>query len=97
MNRKLLIAAAALAAISVKPALAQVVVNMDQITCQQFLDAPPERQALIASWVGGYFSATKNLNLFELRYAKRNTAVIVKYCKKNKKDSFLSSFLKVAH
>ena len=97
MNRKLLIAVAAFAALSARPALAQVVIQVDQITCQQFLDAPSERQILIASWVGGYFSATKNLNVFESRYAKRNTDVIFKYCKKNKKDSFLNSFLKVAH
>jgi acid stress chaperone HdeB len=97
MNRKLLIAVAALAAISAKPALAQVVVQMDQISCGQFLDAPPERQILIASWVGGYYSGSKNLNMFQSDYAKRNTDVIVKFCKEHKKDSFLESFMKLAH
>jgi acid stress chaperone HdeB len=97
MNRKLLIAAAALAALSAKPALAQIVIQMDQITCQQFLDAEPERQILIGSWVGGYYSGSKNLNVFQSEYAKRNTDVIFKYCKEHKQDGFLASFMKVAH
>ena len=97
MNRKLLIAAALLAAFAAQPASAQVLINMDQITCQDFLNAPPERQILIASWVGGYYSGSKNLNVFQSAYAKRNTDVIFKYCKEHKKDSFLASFLKVAH
>ncbi len=97
MNRKLLIAAALLAAFAAKPASAQVVIQMDQISCQQFLDAAPERQILIASWVGGYYSGSKNLNLFQSNYAKRNTDVIFKYCKAHKTDSFLASFMKEAH
>ena len=97
MNRKLLIAVAAFAALSARPALAQVVIQVDQITCQQFLQSDPERQIIIGSWVGGYFSGSKNLNVFDSRYAKRNTDVIFKYCKKNKKEPFLASFMKVAH
>jgi acid stress chaperone HdeB len=97
MNRKLLIAAALLAAFAAKPASAQVVIQMDQITCQDFLNAPLERQALIGAWAGGYYSGSKNLNLFQSDYAKRNADVIFKYCKEHKKDSFLASFMKEAH
>lgn len=97
MNRKLVIAAALLAAFAAKPASAQVVIQMDQITCQQFLDALPERQIVIGAWAGGYYSASKNLNLFQSAYAKRNTDVIFEYCKAHKKDAFLASFMKEAH
>jgi hypothetical protein len=97
MNRKLLIAAAVLAAFSARPAFAQVVIQMDQITCQQFLEADPERQLVIGSWAGGYYSGSKNLNLFQSNYAKRNTDVIFKYCKAHKKEAFLASFMKEAH
>ncbi len=97
MNRKLLVAAALLAAFGAKAASAQVLIQMDQITCQQFLDAPIERQILIGSWAGGYYSGSKNLNLFQSNYAKRNTDVIFKYCKAHKKDGFLASFMKEAH
>jgi acid stress chaperone HdeB len=97
MNRKLLIAAALLAGFAAKPASAQVMIQMDQITCQQFMDADPDRQLLVASWLGGYYSATKNLNVFDSAYAKRNTDVAMKYCKEHKKDSVLSVVLKTAH
>ena len=97
MNRKLLIAAALLTAVAAKPASAQVVIEMDQITCQQFLDAPLERQILIGSWAGGYYSGSKNLDVFQSNYAKRNSDVIFKYCKQHKKEAFLASFMKEAH
>jgi hypothetical protein len=97
MNSKFLVAAALLAAFAARPASAQVLIQMDQITCQQFLDADPERQILIGSWAGGYYSSSKNLNLFQSDYAKRNTDVIFKYCKAHQKESFLESFLKEAH
>jgi acid stress chaperone HdeB len=97
MNRKLLVAAALLGAFAIKPASAQVLIQMDQITCQQFLDADLDRQLLIGSWAGGYYSGSKNLNVFQSNYAKRNTDVIVKYCKEHKQDSFLASFMKLAH
>ncbi|MCW2273742.1 hypothetical protein GJ654_17070 [Rhodoblastus acidophilus] len=97
MNRNLFVAVALLAAFAGRPASAQVVLQMDQITCRQFLDADPERQILIGSWVGGYYSASKNLNIFQSIYAKRNTEVAVKYCEKHKDDSFLNVWMKTAH
>jgi acid stress chaperone HdeB len=97
MNRKLFVAAALLAAFAVKPASAQVVIQMDQITCRQFLDADPERQILIGSWVGGYYSASKNFNVFQSIYAKRNTEVAVKYCEKHGGDAFLNVWMQTAH
>lgn len=42
------------------PAHAQVVIDLSVLTCKQLLDLDAERQALISSWMGGYFSATKN-------------------------------------
>ena len=44
------------------PARAQVMIDLSLITCKQFLESDPERQALIGSWMSGYFSATKNLS-----------------------------------
>jgi acid stress chaperone HdeB len=97
MNRKLIAAAAVLAAFAAQPASAQVVIQMAEITCQQFADADPGRQALIASWVSGYTSASKNLIMFDLNYAKRNAEVVLDYCKKHKSESFLAAVEKTAH
>ena len=55
---------------SIAPAGAQVVLDLSLITCKQLLDSDAERQALISSWMSGYFSATKNLNELDFRYVK---------------------------
>ena len=78
----------------VAPAKAQVVLNMSQITCGQFLSAEAGRQAFIGSWMGGYYSATKNLNMLELRYVKRNTKVVGRYCKNHKSEKFMNAIQK---
>ena len=57
---------------SIAPARAQVVIDLSLITCKQLLDSDAERQALISSWMSGYFSTTKNLSELDFRYVKRN-------------------------
>jgi acid stress chaperone HdeB len=97
MNRKLIAAAAVLAGFAAQPASAQVVIQMAEITCQQFVEAEPARQVLIGSWVSGYYSATKNLIMFDVNYAARNAEVVLEYCKKHKSESFLAAVEKTAH
>lgn len=55
-----------------------------EITCGQFLGSDPEVQTLVASWMGGFFSSTKNITVVDSRYVARNAKVVVAYCKKNK-------------
>ena len=43
------------------PASAQVIIEMSQITCRQYLTSEPDRRAMIAAWMSGYFSASRNL------------------------------------
>ncbi len=46
------------------------------ITCGQFLAADADTQALISSWMGGWFMSTKNLTNVDLRYVERNSRVV---------------------
>jgi acid stress chaperone HdeB len=69
---------------------AQVMLDLSLITCRQFLASDPERQALIGSWMSGYFSATKNLNILDLRYVERNQKVVGNYCKTHKSDTLMN-------
>ncbi len=59
MNRKFIFAAAILAGVYSAPASAQVVIDMSLITCEDFAKRPPEIKGMIASWMGGYFSASQ--------------------------------------
>ena len=97
MNRKFIFAAAILAGVYSAPASAQVVIDMSLITCGDYANRPPEIKGMIASWMGGYFSASKNLNMLQFDYLKRNTEKIGAYCKKHKDDTLLSVVQKVAH
>jgi acid stress chaperone HdeB len=92
MKSKVLFAAAMLAAASVSsPVKAQVVVDMSLITCGQFLSYDPERKELVSSWMSGYFSASKNLNMLDFRYVKRNSKVINAYCRGHKGETLMSA------
>ena len=75
-------------------ARAQVVVDLSLITCKQLLESDQERQTLISSWMAGYFSASKNLNVVDFRYVKRNGNVIGKYCKTHKSDTVMNAMQK---
>jgi acid stress chaperone HdeB len=76
------------------PARAQVMIDLSLITCKQFLESDPERQALIGSWMSGYFSATKNLDILDFRYVERNRKVVGNYCKAHKPDTVMSAMQK---
>jgi acid stress chaperone HdeB len=98
MTRKLIVAAAAVAAIFtiVAPARAQVTVEMAEITCKQFADYDEDAKAFVSEWMRGYYSATKNLSLVDERYVKRNTEKVLKYCKKKPKSSLMDAIKKNA-
>jgi acid stress chaperone HdeB len=75
-------------------ARAQVMLDLSQITCKQFLASDAERQALVGSWMSGYFSATKDLNILDFRYVERNRKVVGKFCKTHKSDTLMSAMHK---
>ena len=76
MKRIIVVTTLLLACGSAVPARAQAVLDLSLITCQQLLAADAERQALIGSWMSGYFSASKNLETIDVRYVDRNRRVI---------------------
>lgn len=95
MKTKLILAAALLA--FAVPAKAQVALDMSTITCGQFLKAPPADQLLLSSWVGGYFSSSRNLTTIDSRYVKRNSDVLFKVCGERKDAPLLDTVMKEFH
>jgi acid stress chaperone HdeB len=96
MRPRIILVSALLAATLALPAKAQVIVDMSLITCQQYLDAPPDRQKLIAWWMRGYYSAAKNFSTIDFRYVDYNTKVVTAYCKKkqNRNETLMSAIQK---
>ena len=83
--------AAALALAS--PARAEII-DLSLVTCKELLAADRDRQVLISSWMAGYFSASKNLNVVDIRYTERNRRVIGNYCKTHKSDTVMNAMQK---
>ena len=81
MKRNIVASFCVLLFTSIAPVSAQVVIDLSLITCNT---SDAERQALISSWMSGYFSATKNLSELDFRYVKRNATVVANYCKTHK-------------
>jgi acid stress chaperone HdeB len=94
MKRIIVVTNLLLACGSAVPARAQTVLDLSLITCQQLLAADAERQALIGSWMSGYFSATKNLDTLDFRYVERNRRVVGNYCKTHKSETVMSAMQK---
>ena len=86
MKRNIVASFCVLLFTSIAPVSAQVVIDL--------LDWDAERQALISSWMSGYFSATKNLNELDVRYVKRNAKVVGNYCKTHKSDTVMNAMQK---
>ena len=97
MRRSILASFCVLLVTSIAPARAQVVIDLSLITCKQLLNSYAELQALISSWMSGYFSATKNLSELDFRYVKRNAKVVGNYCKTYKSDTVMNAMQKNWH
>lgn len=92
MKYRLFLAGALLAASL--PAKAQVVLDLSQITCGQYLDAGADDQMFISSWMSGYFHSQSNNPSLDLRAVKKNHAVVGKYCRANKKKTLMTAVKK---
>ncbi len=79
---------------AIAPARGQTVLDLSLITCGQLLASDAERQALIGSWMSGYFSASKNLNMLDFNYVARNRRVVGAYCRTHKSDTVMSAMQK---
>ncbi|WP_442755184.1 HdeA/HdeB family chaperone [Methylocystis sp. JAN1] len=96
MSRKPIFAGVVAALAIAAPAIAQVTVEMSQITCKDFAGYDPDTKDFIGNWMRGYFMSKNNLTVVDSRYVKRNTEKIERYCKKLPKSSLMEAVQKNA-
>jgi len=89
-----LIALSILLTAAATPARSQGVIDLSLLTCRQLLNSDADMQRLISSWMAGYFSASKNLSVVDLRYTERNSKVIGSYCRTHKSDTVMNAMVK---
>jgi acid stress chaperone HdeB len=68
------------------PATAQINVDMNQMTCRDWLGYGRENQDFVRFWMSGYYNAAANNKVMSYDLLQRNSAKVVAYCKKHKSD-----------
>lgn len=84
MRWNVLLVAASLLLATSQPSVAQISVDMNQITCGGWLGYSPEQRDFVRFWMSGYYNAAANSNVLNYDRFRSNSAKIAAYCKKNK-------------
>lgn len=78
------------------PAAAQVNLDMNKITCNDWLGYDPATKDFVRYFMSGYYSASKNNNVLDFNRLQRNSDKVLAYCKKNRKNTLPTAIQKVA-
>ncbi len=70
-------------------ARAQTILEMSALTCKNYMEAPPDRQELIAAWMSGYFNAERNMPTVDFVRFATNKKLVAKYCRSHRKANLM--------
>lgn len=84
MRRNGFVVAAVLLVAASLPSAAQVNLDMNRITCGDWLGYSPEGREFVRFWMSGYYNAAANQNVLDYNRLQRNSAKVTTYCRKNK-------------
>ena len=90
------VAAALLTASSYWPVKAQVILEMSALTCRNYLEAPPERQNLMAAWMSGYFNAARDMPTVDFGRFATNKRLVAEYCREHRDENLMRAIETVA-
>ncbi len=96
MKYSVLIIAATLSSLAALPTAAQVNVNMNNMTCGDWLGYSPESQNFVRFWMSGYYNASENSNVLNYDRLQKNSAKVMAYCKKHRSDTLPTAIKKSA-
>jgi acid stress chaperone HdeB len=96
MRRIICLASAILVGAAAMPASAQVNLDMNKITCGDWLGYNPEAQQFVRFWLSGYYNAVQNSNVLDMNRLQRNSAKVSAYCKKHRAQSLPTAIKAVA-
>ncbi len=94
--RESVMAALERSALQPAPATGQIKVDMSLITCRQYLGSDADRREMIASWMSGYFRASRNQPNFDFQRFANNKKSLETYCKKMGGETVMSAVQKSA-
>jgi hypothetical protein len=76
--------AATLLVAASQQSVAQISVDMNQITCGGWLGYNQEEQDFVRFWMSGYYNAAANSHVLSYDQFQKNSSKIKAYCEKNK-------------
>jgi hypothetical protein len=90
------IVAVVLLAAASAPATAQIKLDMNQITCGDWLGYGPADRDFVRFFMSGYYNAAANNNVLDYSRLQKNSAKVMAYCKKRKSDTLPTAIQKSA-
>ena len=78
------------------PATAQIKLDMNKITCGDWLGYSPTDRDFVRYFMSGYYNAAANNNVLDYNRLEKNSAKVVAYCKKRKSDTLPTAIQKSA-
>ena len=94
MARNIFVIALVLVGVNSLPATAQIKMDMNKITCKDFLGYNSQDQTFVQYWMSGYYNAAANSDVLDLKRLQNNSAKVMAYCKKNKSDTLPTAIQK---
>src|SRR5215475_6780059 len=96
MNKKVVIIAAVVLGATLPPASAQVNLDMNKITCGDWLGYDPESQNFVRFFMSGYYNASRGSNVLDYNRLQRNSQKVMAYCKKHKSETLPTAIQRLA-
>ena len=87
MRWKALFVAAILLVAASQPSAAQISVDMNQVTCANFLGYGPGIRDFVRFWMAGYYNAAANSNILNYDRFQRNSAKVTAYCRTHRSQN----------
>jgi hypothetical protein len=78
------------------PAAAQIKLDMNKITCGDWLRYAPADRDFVRYFMSGYYNAAENNNVLDYNRLQKNSEKVIAYCKKRKSDTLPTAIKKSA-
>ena len=91
--RALVVSVILLGAASV-PAAAQIKLDMNKITCGNWLGYGSTDRDFVRYFMSGYYNAAAKNNVLDYKRLEKNSAKVMAYCKKRKNDTLPTAIQK---
>ena len=96
MRYRALVVAVVLIAAASATAAAQIKLDMNQITCGDWLGYGLADRDFVRFFMSGYYNAAANNNVLDYNRLQKNSAKVMAYCKKRKSDTLPTAIKKSA-